>query len=56
MNSKDKGKSIRTFNAFKERVTLLASCNYKATNEEPGNSFDLMFLVCQRKKKKRSPE
>lgn len=40
----------------KKRLTLLASCNYKATNEEPGNSFDLMFLVCQRKKKKRSPE
>lgn len=56
MNSKDEEKSVRTYNAFKERLTLLASHNYKPTKEELGNSFNLMFLVGQRKKKKRSHE
>lgn len=54
MNSKDEEKSIRTYNVFKERLTLLASCNNKPINEELGNSFNLILSVGQRKKKKRS--
>lgn len=50
MNSKDEETSIRTYNAFKERLTLLASCS-KPINEELGNSCNLMLSVRQRRKR-----